>query len=140
MEGFGGGEGSGKKTVRWSPYIEELDSSNSSSYELMPTESGSVGKEGRCASPVRDLVLDATGSSSVVPTVLSYVSSTSEKIEGELWNGDEYLYIVIIPEKYSTAMSYAVWYKKMNGDCSCQKCKRWCDIGGVKWWKDGGIV
>jgi len=29
MEGFGDSEGGGKKTVRWSPYMEELDSSNS---------------------------------------------------------------------------------------------------------------
>jgi len=42
MEGFGESEGGGRKTVRWSPYIEELDSSNSSSFELMPTENGSV--------------------------------------------------------------------------------------------------
>jgi len=40
--------------------MEELDSSNSSSFELMPTENGAAGKEGRCASPVRDLVLDGT--------------------------------------------------------------------------------
>ena len=58
MEGFGDSEGGGKKTVRWSPYLKELDSSNSSSFELMPTENGSVGKEHRCASPVRNLVLD----------------------------------------------------------------------------------
>jgi len=36
-EGFGDSEGGGKKTVRWSPYMEELDTSNSSSFELMPT-------------------------------------------------------------------------------------------------------
>jgi len=83
MEGLGDSEGGGKKTVRWSPYMEELDSSNSSSFELMPTESSSAGKEGRCASPVRVLVLDGTESSYIVPTVLSYVSSTSEKNEGE---------------------------------------------------------
>jgi len=40
-------------------------------------------KEDRCASPVRDLVLDETGSSYVVPAVLSYVSSNGEKNEGE---------------------------------------------------------
>jgi len=40
MVGFGDSEGGGKKTVRWSPYMEELDSSNSSSFELMPTENG----------------------------------------------------------------------------------------------------
>jgi len=45
IEGLGESEGGGKKTVRWSPYMEELDSSNSSSFELRPTESGSVGKE-----------------------------------------------------------------------------------------------
>ena len=31
MEGFGDSEVGGKKTVRWSPYMEELDSSNSTS-------------------------------------------------------------------------------------------------------------
>ena len=62
MEGFGDSESGGKKTVRWSPYIEELDSSNSSSFEVMPTENGSAGKEDRCASPVSNLVLDGTGS------------------------------------------------------------------------------
>jgi len=83
MEGFGDSDGGGKKTVRWSPYMEELDSSNSSSFELMPTESGAVGREDRCASPVRNLVLDGTGNSYVVPAVLSYVSSNGEKNEGE---------------------------------------------------------
>jgi len=71
MECLGDSEGGGKKTVRRSPYIEELDSSNSSSFELMPTENGSVGKEDRYASPVREMVLDGTGSSYVVPAVLS---------------------------------------------------------------------
>jgi len=84
MEGFGDSNGGGKKTVRWSPYMEELDSSNSLSFELMPTESGAVGREDRCASPVRNLVLDGPGSSYVVPAVLSYVSSSCEKNEGEL--------------------------------------------------------
>jgi len=37
MEGFGDSDGGGKKTGRWSPYMEELDGSNSSSFELMPT-------------------------------------------------------------------------------------------------------
>jgi len=124
MECFGEREGGGKKTVRWSPYIEELGSSNSSSFELMPTESSAVGKEDRCASPVRDLVLDGAGSSYVVPAVLSYVSSNGEKHEGEPWDGDAYLYGAIIPGTYGAAMSYALWYKKMNGDCSCQECKR----------------
>jgi len=70
MDGFGDSEGGAKKTVRWFPYMEELDSSKSSSFELMPTENSSVGKEGRYASPVRDLVLNGTGSSYVVPNVL----------------------------------------------------------------------
>jgi len=126
MEGFGGSEGGGKKTVRWSPYMEELDSSNSSSFELMPTENGSVRKEDRCASPVRNLVLDRTGSSYVVLAVLSYLSSNGEKNEGEPWDGDAYLYAAIIPGTYGAAMSYALWYKKMSGDCSCQEWKRWC--------------
>jgi len=63
--------------------MEELDSSNSSSFKLMPTENSLVGKEGRCTSPVRDLVLDGTGSSYVVPGVLSYVSSNGVKNKGK---------------------------------------------------------
>jgi len=132
MEGLGDSKGGSKKTVRWSPYIEELDSSNSSSFELMPTENGSVEKEDRCASPVRNLVLDGTGSSYVVPAVLSYVSFNGEKNEGEPWDGDAYLYAAIIPGTYGTAMSYALWYKKINGDCRCQECKRWCRYGWGK--------
>jgi len=108
MEGFGDSEGGGKKTMRWSPYMEELGSSNSSSFELMSTENGSVGKEDGCASPVRNLVLDGTGSSYVVPAVLSYVSSNGEKNDGEPWDGDAYLYAAIIPGTYGAAMSYAL--------------------------------
>jgi len=119
MEGFGDSKGGGKKTVRWSPYIEELNSSNSSSFELMPTGSGAVGKEDRCALPVRNLVLDGTGSNYVVPAVLSYVSSNGEKNDGEPWDANAYLYAAIIPGTYGAAMSYTLWYKKMNGDCSC---------------------
>jgi len=130
MEDFGDSEGGGKKTVRWSPFMEELDSSNSSSYELMPNENGSVEKEGRCASPVRNLVLHGTGRNYVIPAVLSYVSSNGEKNESEPWDGDACLYATIIPGTYGAAMSYALWYKKMNGDCSCQECKRWCRY----WW------
>jgi len=88
MEGFRDSEGGGRMTMRWSPYIEELDNLNSSSFELMPTENGSAGKEDRCALPVRSLVLDRTGSSYVVPAILSYVSSNGEKNEGEPWDGD----------------------------------------------------
>jgi len=58
IECFGHCEGGGNKTVKWSPYVEELDSSNSSSFELMPTEHCSVRKEVRCTLPVRDMVLD----------------------------------------------------------------------------------
>jgi len=126
MEGFGDREGGGKKTMRWSPYMEELGSSNSSSFELMATESSAVGKGDRCTSPVRDLVLDGAGGSYVVPAVLWYLSSNGEKNEGEPWDGDAYLYAAIIPGTYGAAMSYALWYKKMNGECSCQECKRWC--------------
>jgi len=96
----------------------------------MRTERGSVGKEDICASPVRDLVLNEARSSYVVPAVLSYVSSNGEKNEGEPRDGDAYLYVAIIPGTYGAAMSYALWYKKMNGDCSYQKCKRWC----LYWW------
>jgi len=110
MEGLRESEGGGKKTVRWSSCIEELDRSNSTSFELMPTETGSVGKEGRCASPMRDLVLDGAGSRYVVPAVLSYVSSNGEKNEGEPWDGDAYLYTAIIPGTYGAVMSYALWY------------------------------
>jgi len=132
MEGLGDREGGSKKTMRWSPYMEELDSSNSSSFKLMPTQSGSVGKEDRCASPMRNLMWDGPGSSYVVPTILSYVSSNSEKNKGEPWDSDAYLYAVIIPEMYGAAMSYALWYKKMNRDCSYQECKRWCRYWGGK--------
>jgi len=79
IEGLGDSEGGAKKTIRWSPYIEELDSSNSLSFELVPIENGSVGKEGKCASPVRNLVLDRIRSNNVVPAVLSYISSEGEK-------------------------------------------------------------
>jgi len=108
MEGFRDSEGGGKKTVRWSPYMEELDSSNSSSFEVMPTENSSVGKEDRCTSPVRDLVLDGAGSSYEVPAVLSCVSSNGDKNEGEPWYGDAYLYAAIIPGTYGVAMCYAL--------------------------------
>jgi len=99
--------------------MEELDSSNSLSFELMPTECGLVEKEGRYASPVRDLVLDGTGSIYVVSVLHSYISSNGEKNEGEPWDGDAYLYAAIIPGTYGTTMSYALSYKKLNGDCSC---------------------
>ena len=75
---------------------------------------------------MRNLGLDGTGGNYLVPAVLSYVSSNGEKNEGEPWDGDAYWYAAIIPGMYSTAMSYALWYKKMNGDCSCRECKRWC--------------
>jgi len=68
MESLEDSESGGKKTVRCSPYVEELDTSNSSSFELMPTVSGSVGKKDRCSLPLRNLVLDGTGSSYVVVT------------------------------------------------------------------------
>ena len=119
MEGFGDSQGAGKKTVRWYPYIKELNISNSSSFELMPTVNSSVGNEGRCASPVRDLVLDGTESSYVVSAVLLYVFSNSVKTECEPWDGDAYFYAAIIPGTYGAVVSYALWYKKMNGDCSC---------------------
>jgi len=44
MEGLGDSYGGGKKTLRWFPYVEELDSSNSSSFDLMPNENSRVGK------------------------------------------------------------------------------------------------
>ena len=108
MEGFGDSEGGGKKTVRWSPYLEELDGSNSLRIELMLTENGSVVIKDRYASPVRNLVLDGTGSSYVVPTVLLYVSSNGEKNESEPWDGDAYLHAAIISGTCSAAMSYAL--------------------------------
>jgi len=85
----------------------------------MPTKSGSVRKEDRCASPVRNLVLGGTGSSYIVPAALSYVSSNSEKNVCEPWDGNAYLYDAIIPGTYGAEMSYAFWYKKVNGDYSC---------------------
>ena len=115
-----------RRLVRWSPYIEELDNSNSSSFDLMLPAYGSVWKEDRCSSPVRDLVSDGAGSRYVVPAVHSYISSNGEKNKGEQWDGDDYLYPGIIPGTHGAAISYALGYKKMNGDCSCQECKRWC--------------
>jgi len=130
MEGFGNSEGGGKKTVKWSPYMGKLDSSNSSSFEHMPTENSSVVNEDRYALPVRNLVWDRTESSYVFPAVLSYISSNGGQNECELWNGDAYLYGTIIPGTYGAATSCAHWYKEMNGNCSCQECKRWCRY----WW------
>jgi len=66
-------------------------------------------------------VLDGRGSSYIVRAVLSYVSSNGEKNKSELWNSDGYLYAAIIPGMYGAAMSYALWHKKINGDCSCQE-------------------
>jgi len=87
--------------------MEEFDSSNSSSFELMSTESGSVRKEDRCGSPVRNLVLDRTGSSYVVTVVFSYISSNSEKNVGEPWDAEAYLYATIISGTYCSSMTYA---------------------------------
>ena len=75
-------------------------------------------------------MLDGTGSSYVVPAERSYVSSNGEENEGEQWDGDAYLYAANIPGMHDAAMSSALWYKKMNGDCSCQECKRWSRY----WW------
>ena len=124
MVGFGDGQGGSNKTVKWSPYMDELDSSNYLSFKLMPAENGLVGKEDRYASPVRNLVLDGGGSRYIVPAVLSYISSNNEKNECEPWDGDAYLYTTIIPGKYGAAMSYALTYKKINVDCRCQECMR----------------
>ena len=40
MKGFGDSEGGGKKTVRWCLYMEDMGTSNCSSFELMLTERG----------------------------------------------------------------------------------------------------
>jgi len=77
-------------------------------------------------------VLDGTGSSYVVPAVLSYVSSNGEKNEGEPWDGDAYLYAAIIPATYGAAMSYALWYKKINGIVVARNATGGVDIGGVR--------
>jgi len=132
MEGLSIRDGGGKKTVRWAPYMEELYNSDFSSLELMPIESSSVEKEGKCGSPVRTLVLNGTGSSYVVPTVLWYFSSNSEKNEGEPWNGDMYLYAAIIPRMYIAVMSYDLWPKKLNGDYSAKNARGGVDIGTVR--------
>ena len=83
-------------------------------------------------------MLAGTGSNYVVSAVLSYISSNGEKNEFEPCDGDAYLYPLIIPRTYGGAMSYVLWYKKMNGDCSCQECKRWYRYcwGKVmkRWW------
>jgi len=108
MDGFGDRKGDSKKTVRWSPYMVELDISNLSTLKLMPTEGGSVGKEDRCTLPIRNLVLDGTGSSCGIPAVLSYVSSNGNKKDGKPWDGDAYLYPVIISGTYGTSMAYSL--------------------------------
>jgi len=71
------------------------------------------------------LVLDGTGSSCVVPAVLSHVSCNAVKNEVEPLDCDVYLYAAIISGIYSAAISYALQYKKMNRVSSCQECKRW---------------
>jgi len=124
MEGFGDSEGGGNKAVKWSPYKEEFDGSNSSGFELIATESGSIRKEGRYASPVRNLVLDGTGSSYVVPVIRSYASSKGEKNKAEPLNADMYLYAAIISRRYGAVMFYDLCYQKMNGDYNYQECKR----------------
>jgi len=71
-------------------------------------------------------VFNGTGRSYVVPAVLSYVCSNGGKNKSEPCDGDAYWYGTIIPGTYGAAMSYALWYKEMNRDCSCQEWKRWC--------------
>jgi len=95
--GFGYREVDSRKTIRWSPYMEELSSLNSSSFTPMPTESGLAGKKGRCASPIRNLMLDKTGSNYIVPAVLLYIISIDEKNKGKLYDSDVYLHPIIIP-------------------------------------------
>jgi len=90
MCGFRYSVSGGKEAVRWSPYKEELAYSNSLSLELMPPKSGLVEKEGRCTSPVKDLVWDRTGSRYLVPGELSYVPSSSKKNEHEPCHADVY--------------------------------------------------
>ena len=80
----------------------------------------------QCASPVRNLVLDGTGSNYVVASILSTISSNGANNLGEPWDGEAYLYASIGPGTYGAAMSYALWYKKMNGHWSCHECRRWC--------------
>jgi len=63
--------------------MQELGSSISSSFELIPTNASSTAKEGRSASLVSNLVLDKIGSRYIVPTVLLYVSSNGEKNEND---------------------------------------------------------
>jgi len=85
-----------------------------------------VGKEDRCASPVRNLVWDRKRSNHLFPALLSYLSSNGENNEGEQWDCDLYLYAVNTPGTNSAAMAYTLWYNKMNSDCSCKESKRWC--------------
>lgn len=93
------------------PYIEVLDRSNSLCFKLMLIEGSLVGKESRCNSLVRYLVLDRTSSGYVVPTVSSYVSCNGKKNEGELWDDDAYLYPVMTPRMYGSVICYALWHK-----------------------------
>jgi len=125
IEGFFKNVGGGKKPAKWSSHKKGLDDSNHTSYELMPAKAGLDGLGGRCSSPVRDLVLDGMESSYIVSAVLSCVSSAGEKVESEPWNGDMYVYVAVIAGMFSTVISYAFWYKKLNGDRSCQECNKW---------------
>ena len=43
-------------------------------------------------------MLEGTGSSYIVPAVLSSLSSNGEKNDGEPWDGHAYLYAAILPE------------------------------------------
>jgi len=74
IKGFGNSEGGNNKAIRWSLCIEDIDSSNSSIFELIHTQDGSARKEDRCSSPVGNLVFDETRYSYAVPTVISYIS------------------------------------------------------------------
>ena len=107
MGGLVDTEGGYKKTVRWSTYMEELYSSNFSSFELMSIESSLVGKERRCSLLMRNLVLDGIESNYVVPALFSYDSSNGEKNKVEPWDRDADLYLLIIPGTFGAMMSYA---------------------------------
>jgi len=69
-QGFRDVEGGVKKTLRWTPYMEYLDSLNSTSCKLIPTESGAVGNDDRFVPPMKNQLFNGRGSSNVVPTVL----------------------------------------------------------------------
>lgn len=71
-------------------------------------------------------MLDGTGSTYIVPAILSYASSKGEKNDNQIWDSDKYFYTAIILGIFGAVISYALKIKKINEDCHCQEYKRCC--------------